>query len=50
LEVFTRGLPSHRDLPVAGALFVRLSAFFFLANSPFSLNSARAARTVLIAQ
>jgi hypothetical protein len=42
-------LPSQRDLPVADALFVRLSALFFEADPTFLiLNPARAARTVLI--
>jgi hypothetical protein len=42
-------LPSQRDLPVADALFVRLSALFFEADPTFLiLNSARATHTVLI--
>jgi hypothetical protein len=48
LEVYTRGLPSQRDLPVARTLFVRFSAFFFWRTQFLFLNPARAACTVLI--
>jgi hypothetical protein len=45
---FSRGLPRPRDLPVAYALFVRLSAFFFWRIHFFNFRSCRAIRTVLI--
>jgi hypothetical protein len=48
LGSFSRGLPSLRVLPVARALFVRLSTAFVRLIPLFVFGTARVARTVLM--